>query len=312
MPEPRIVSLLPSATEIVSALGFAGNLVGRSHECDFPAGVDALPVLTASKVRLTGSSRDIDDGVRAVVENGLAVYRVDAERLRALQPDLIVTQDQCDVCAVSLKDVEAAVCDWTGLAPTVVSLIPTDLDGVWDDMRRVAEALGDKAAGEKLVEALKVRMHAIAETAAGLSERPTVATIEWIDPLMTGGNWMPELVAMTGGRNLFGAAGEHSPYLEWEALRGADPDVIVVLPCGFGIARAEAEMPALADLPGWQGLKAVRAGRVYVTDGHHYFNRPGPRLVESLEIMAEILHPEAFDFGHEGAGWRRWRADLPE
>lgn len=307
MPGPRIVSLLPSATEIVAALGFAPNLVGRSHECDHPGGVEDLPVLTASKVQLSGSSRDIDDGVRAVVENGLAVYRVDAERLKTLQPDVIVTQDQCDVCAVSLKDVEAAVCDWTGLAPTVVSLIPTDLDGVWEDMRRVAAALGVPAVGERLIAALKVRMHAIAERAAALPDRPTVATIEWIDPLMAGGNWMPELVEMAGGRNLFGEAGAHSPYLDWATLREADPEVIVVLPCGFGIARAEAEMPALAGQPGWRDLAAVQAGRVYLTDGHHYFNRPGPRLVESLEILAEILHPGIFDFGHGGVGWHRWR-----
>lgn len=310
MSEPRIVSLLPSATEIVCGLGFRERLFGRSHECDFPADVAALPVCTESKIDNTVESAEIDRRVRAIVENGLSVYKVHADLMRELAPDVIVTQDQCEVCAVSLTDVEAAVCDWTGLTPTLVSLSPQSFDDVWTDIARVADALGVPDRAAALNDALKVRMAAIAETAASLDTRPSVATIEWIEPPMAAGNWMPDMVEMAGGTNLFGAAGEHSPWLDWDAVTAADPDVLVVLPCGFGMDRAEADMPHLEARPGWHDLKAVRSGAVYITDGHHFFNRPGPRLVESLEILAEILHPDRFDFGHRGAAWRPWQAKV--
>ncbi|MCY4065891.1 MAG: ABC transporter substrate-binding protein, partial [Rhodospirillaceae bacterium] len=167
-------------------------------------------------------------------------------------------------------------------------------------------ALGADDAAERVVAELQARMNAIAATAASLPEKPTVATVEWIDPLMAAGHWMPELVDMAGGRNLFGAAGEPAPWIDWEDLRAADPDIVLVLPCGFGIERSMAEMPALTAQPGWPDLRAVRNGRVFVTDGNRYFNRPGPRLAESLEILAEILHPAHFGFGREGEGWRRF------
>jgi iron complex transport system substrate-binding protein len=299
---PRIVSLIPSATEIVAALGFAPDLVGRSHECDFPAGVEALPALTAPKVKLDGSSAEIDGRVKRLLAEGLAVYRVDAERMRALDPDVVVTQDQCQVCAASLAEVEAAMRDWTGRDVRVVSLNPMRLDDVWADMARVAAALGAADRGAALVAALRARMEAVAARARGLA-RPRLALVEWIAPLMAGGNWMPTLVEMAGGASLFGAAGRHSPWLEWEALRAAEPDAILVAPCGFDIERSRADLPALAALPGWADLAAVRRGRVAVADGNQYFNRPGPRLVESLEILAEFLHPGAFDFGHRGRAW---------
>ena len=310
MPEPRIVSLLPSATEIVCGLGFRENLVGRSHECDFPADVAALPVCTGSKIDNTVESAEIDRRVRTIVETGLSVYKVHADLMRELAPDVIVTQDQCEVCAVSLSDVEAAVCDWTGLAPTLVSLSPQSFDDVWTDIARVADALGVADRAAALNETLKARMAAIAETASSVDERPSVATIEWIEPPMAAGNWMPDMVEMAGGTNLFGESGQHSPWLEWDALTAADPDVLVVLPCGFSMDRAEADMPHLEARSGWHDLKAVRTGQVYITDGHHFFNRPGPRLVESLEILAEILHSDRFDFGHRGGAWRPWQGNI--
>lgn len=300
----RIVSLLPSATEIAAALGFAGAIVGRSHECDFPPGLAALPPLTASKLAKGLSSRGIEDRVRAIVSSGLSCYEVDAERLRALAPDIILTQTQCAVCAVTPDDLAQALRDWSGASPALVSLAPDDLSDVWGDFRRVAVVLGVPERAEAVVAGLRGRLDALAATAAALPKRPTVAAIEWIDPLMAAGNWVPELIRIAGGESLFATEGQHSPWLEWDALRDADPDVIVLMPCGFQIPQTLAELAALTGRAGWTELSAVRAGRVYAVDGHHYFNRPGPRLVESVEILAECLHPDAFDFGHAARGWR--------
>lgn len=311
MPEPRpkrVVSLIASATEIVDALGCAGWMVGRSHECDYPESVLALPQLTEPKFPVTGTSYEIDQRVKAILQEGLSVYRVDAEKLAAVRPDVIVTQDHCEVCAVGLGDVEEALRQFTGGGARIVSLHPDGLDDLWTGLHQVAEALGVPERAERAVAGLRGRMSAIAEKASGLAARPRVACIEWIDPLMSAGNWMPELVAMAGGENLFGEAGGHSPWMSWEELRASDPDMIILLPCGFDIARTRQEMPVLAAKQGWDALKAVRGGNVVIADGNRYFNRPGPRLVESLEILAELFHPEAFSFGHAGTGWVRHSA----
>jgi iron complex transport system substrate-binding protein len=302
---PRIISLIASATEIVCALGCKDWLVGRSHECDFPPSVQGLPICTQPKFSTDGSSYQIDQRVKAILQEGLSVYRVDAEQLQRLRPDVIVTQDHCDVCAVSLKDVEAAVCQWVDTRPRVMSLHPNDLGDVWRGMHDVAEALGVPERGKQLVLELTRRMSPIAKKALELPDRPRVACIEWIDPLMTVGNWMPELIATAGGHNLFGAAGQHSPYLKWEALCAADPEVLLLFPCGWDIARTRQDMHFLTSRPEWPMLAAVRNGRVFVADGNQYFNRPGPRLAESLGILAEILHPGVFHFSHEGRGWER-------
>jgi iron complex transport system substrate-binding protein len=301
----RIVSLIASATEIVCALGFEDHLVGRSHECDYPESVRRLPICTEPKFDVEGSSCEIDQRVKALLREALSVYRVDAERLRELEPDVIVTQSHCDVCAVSLRDVERAVCSWLSACPRLVSLAPNGLADVWTSIEQVAEALDAPERGAELISRLQSRINAIAEQARTLSTRPTVACIEWIDPLMAAGNWMPELVELAGGVNLFGEAGKHSPWMTWEQLAARDPDVIVVLPCGFDMDRSRRDMPVLTSRPEWSRLRAVRDGRVFLADGNQYFNRPGPRLVESLEILAELLHPKAFRFGHEGTGWQR-------
>jgi iron complex transport system substrate-binding protein len=304
----RVVSLIASATEIVCALGARDLLVGRSHECDFPPEVARLPSLTEPKFLVTGTSYDINARVKAIVQEGLSVYRVDAERLEALRPDIIVTQDQCDVCAVSLKDVEAALCAWGGRQVDIVSLKPDALADIWEDIAKVARALGRERQGKRLVEELKARMASIAEQSGATRTHPRAAMIEWVDPLMAGGNWMPELVQLAGGENLFGVVGQPSPRLDWDEVVAADPDLILVHPCGFDMARTLQEMPLLEHRPGWRGLKAVRRGRIFVADGNQYFNRPGPRIVESLEIMAEIFHPELFPSRHEGEGWIRYAA----
>ena len=303
MIHPRIISLLPSATEIAAALGFAQHLVGRSHECDFPPGVEKLAVCSSSKVPARGSSFEIDERVKAIVAEGLSVYRVDVERLRELEPDLILTQTQCAVCAVTPRDLEEALCTWVGTEPAILSLEPNNLDDVWNDIRRVGDALGVSQRANELIASLTQRLVDIREGTSAIKTRPRVAAIEWLGPLMAGGNWMPELIEIAGGRSLFAQGGEHSTWLDWPALVEADPEFILLLPCGFTIPQTIADLDLLTQNPAWSKLRATRSGEVYLIDGHHFFNRPGPRLVESAEIMAEILHPDHFDFGHRGAGW---------
>lgn len=301
----RVASLLASATEIVAALGARDLLVARSHECDFPLDVFDLPAVTAPKLDTSQGSGAIDRDVKSLLEQALSVYRVDAGKLRDLAPDLIVTQTQCEVCAVSPRDVEEALAEWTGERPRIVSLMPNALSDIFADIVCVGDALGRSKRARAVVDDMRARMHDIASRAAAISHKPRVACIEWIDPLMAAGNWMPELVALVGGQNLFGEAGKHSPWMTFEALAAADPEIILVLPCGFDIPRAQAELPVLTARPGWCDLRAVRGRHIYICDGNQYFNRPGPRLADSLEILAEILHPEAFRFGHKGHGWVR-------
>ncbi len=301
----RVVSLLASSTETVCALGFGDRLVGRSHECDHPGWVLSLPAVTEPKIRPGLPASEVDRDVTALAREGLSVYRVDVEALARLEPELIVTQDQCEVCAVSLRDVEQALSRWLGSPPVVLSLRPDSLADALADMERVAEALGDGARGEALVARLRERMGAVAARAREPGRRPRVAVIEWLEPLMAAGNWMPELVEMAGGENLFGEAGRHSPALDWQSVLAADPDVLFVSPCGLDLAQVRAGSSALERLPGFAGLRAAREGRVVLADGRAYFNRPGPRLADSLEILAEVLHPETFDFGHRGRAWER-------
>lgn len=300
---PRIVSLLPSATEIVAALGHREHLVGRSHECDHPAGVEALPVCSRARLDVHAGGARIDRAVRDLVRDGLSVYEVLAAPLRDAAPDVVVTQTQCEVCAVTPADVERALADWLGERPRIVSLAPDRLEDVWADIGRVGDALGTPARAATLVDSLRARMQSVAARAARRATRPRVACIEWMEPLMAAGNWMPELVAMAGGENLFGEAGAHSPWLEWETLAAADPEVIVVMPCGYSLERCRRESGALTAHPSWPGLRAARTGRVYLTDGHQFFNRPGPRLADSLEILAHLLHPD--DAAPAGGGWAR-------
>lgn len=316
----RVVSLIPAATEIVCAVGAGGDLVGRSHECDHPPGVESLPSCTEPKFRADGTSYGVDERVKALLREGLSVYRVDGERLDALAPDLILTQDHCDVCAASLEAVEEAVRSVVTSRPRVVSLSPRTLDDVLADVERVGRALELPERGRRVARSLRERMEEIAASVAGRwggdgsgegAARPTVALIEWLDPLMTAGNWMPTLVEMAGGRPVFGRAGAHSPETPWEDLLEADPDVLVVVPCGFDLDRTRRELPALTGREGWERLAAVRRGRIFLVDGHHFFNRPGPRLVESLEIVAELLHPGRVDFGHRGEGWIRAEGERP-
>ena len=288
----RIASLLPSSTEIVCALDLRARLVGVSHECDHPADVVGLPVLTEPKLDPRGTSGDIDARVQEIVQEGLSVYRLNTDALQSLQPDVIVTQDQCEVCAVSLPDVEDAVQCFLTSDVKVVSLNPEKLNDIWRDIRNVAAATGRQETADALIQDLEARLRNLEEKTRDLP-RPRVACLEWLNPLMAAGNWIPELVELAGGAYGLVEAGAHTPPITWDTLVDYQPEVIVITPCGFKIPQSQADLPLLTRHPQWRTLPAVQAGRVYVADGNAYYNRPGPRIVESAEILAEMLHPEA-------------------
>ena len=302
MSAPRIASLVPSATEIVAALGQAERIVARSHECDWPPEVARAPACTRARIDASKPSDAIHEEVGKLLTAALSLYDLDTEILRAARPSHIVTQDQCDVCAVGLPEVEAAAAEFLEAPVQIVSLAPMRLGDVWEDIARVGAALGVDA--RPVREGLRERVTAIAERAKALPPR-RVLTVEWSDPPMTAGNWVPELVALAGGIDTLGVDGGHSPRITVEAVAAADPDAIVLMPCGYDLPRTVDDGLALLADPAWGGLRAAQAGAVYATDGNAYFNRPGPRLVESLEILAEIIHPAHFAFGHEGTGWSR-------
>jgi iron complex transport system substrate-binding protein len=301
---PRIVSLLPSATEIAVALGLREQLVGRSHECDFPRSVESLPVCTSTKLTKGLSSVEIERRVQEIVRQGLSVYEVDSALLRRLDPDVILTQSQCAVCAVTPRDLDEALAAWVGREPLMLSLAPDTLEDVWGDFRRVGEAVDRSVAAEAVLDELQGRLDHLRRQSAKAVHRPSIAAIEWIDPLMAAGNWVPELVEIAGGQPLLAAPGQHSPWLQPEALFAAEPDIIVAMPCGYRIEQSLAEMATLSSQSRWRALRAVQSGRVFVADGHHFFNRPGPRLVESAEILADIVQSYMTD-KKGGVGWCR-------
>lgn len=303
----RIVSLIPSATDIVVELGLADRLVGVSHECSLPAGLEEPPRLTAPKLDISAPSGSIDRSVRELVEAALGVYRIDAETLRSLGPDLILTQDQCEVCAVSLDALEEALAGWTGGRPQVVSLAPSTLDDILDDIQRVAALTGAPDRGIACLLEAKRRIETVREKTGARTGTPRVAFLEWLDPLMDGGLWIPEMIEIAGGAPVFGKAGAHSQRIAAEDLIAADPEILIAAPCGFDLSRTAAELPALEAVAGYEGLSAVREGRIALCDGDRFFNRPGPGMIESLEILGEIIHPELFASAWRDEAWR-WRA----
>jgi iron complex transport system substrate-binding protein len=287
----RIASLLPSATEILCALGLGDQIVGVSHECDFPPEIVGRPVLTAPKLDPRGRSAEIDAAVRRLVRDGLSVYRIDEARLREVRPDLIVTQEHCEVCAVSFAEVQEAVRHLLEVPAAIVSLKPNRLDDVLEDFARVAAAAGVADAGARLTAQCRERLDRIRRKVSHARSRPRVACIEWLDPLMVAGNWVPELVDLGGGSYELAGAGAHSPPLPWDALTAYAPDVVIVMPCGFDLAQTRGELPQLTARPEWQALPAVRNRRAYSVDGNAYLNRPGPRIADSAELLAGLIQP---------------------
>jgi iron complex transport system substrate-binding protein len=311
----RIISLLASATEMVAALGSLDQMVGRSHECDYPPQVLELPVVSTVQIDINTTSAEIDAQVKERAQENrepldpalkaLSIYSLDIDMLQALRPDIIFTQTQCEVCAVSERDVIQAIAQLTGLQPLVVSLSPYRLQDVWEDTLRVGRALGKREQAQVLVEQYQDRLNDLAAKTATFNNKPKVAIFEWLDPIMGAGNWTPELVAYAGGQHIFGEIGQHTPWVTWEELQAADPDVIILSPCGYTLDRAMQDVPILQKHPVWSHLQAVQNGRVYAIDGNQYLNRSGPRLVESAELIARAIWGERLPIPVDNQSWQQ-------
>lgn len=299
----RVVSLLPSATEIVAALGHAGTLTGRSHECDHPPEVLRLPVVSRPRREPVGTSAEIDRGVTDLLQQVLSIYEVDPQALRTADPELIITQDLCRVCAVAEDEVLGAARTHLDRDVEVLTSSPMTLAELFDDIARIGAALDDASAAAELVARMRAELTELGADVAGCP-RPRLLLLEWADPPMAGGNWAPELIELAGAEPVLGNPGGHSPVLDPAALAEAAPEVVLVAPCGYDLDRALADRDALAALPGWSDLPAAAAGRVAFADGSAYFNRPGPRLVDSAAIVAAVAHGKGPGMALEGSGWR--------
>jgi iron complex transport system substrate-binding protein len=297
----RVVSLLASATETVCELGAGDALVGRSHECDYPAWVRRLPSLSRPSFDTGGSSADIDRRVREKLAAGAPLYEVDEPALAALAPDVLLTQTHCEVCAVTPGNLAPTLC-----RQPVAALRTGTLQGILEGFVEVARVLGVEDRGAELARRCSATVEAVRDRTRELP-RARVACLEWIDPVFAMGNWGPELVEAAGGEPVLGRPGAHSTTTPWQAVVREDPDVVVMAACGFDVERTSSEMHVMEARPGWRDLRAVREGRVFVADGNRFFNRSGPSAFETAELLAEMLHPSAFEPRHEGTDWRVWR-----
>jgi iron complex transport system substrate-binding protein len=320
----RIVSLLASATEIIAALGCMDQLVGRSHECDYPEQVQQLPLISQVQIDIDTSSAQIDAQVKQLAhrkaqENpalqALSLYDIDIKKLQEVQPDLIFTQTQCDVCAVSEQDVVQALSHIADIQPRIVSLAPYRLQDIWEDIARVGKVLKREEQAEQLIQQYQQRLSRLQEQVkiqrmGNNRPGPRVAILEWLDPLMGAGNWTPELVEIAGGSNVFGRNGEHSPWITWEALYQADPDIIILAPCGFTLKRTQQDIPQLQQHPCWSKLQAVQQNNIYAIDGNAYLNRSGPRLVDSAEILGKILWNIDVQHPLEPRAWQKISVEM--
>jgi len=289
----RICSLIPSATETLYALGLGDSVVGVTHDCDFPLEVTKKPVLIRPRIDPLAQQAEIDRQVSELVSRGESIYAVDADLLRSLSPDLIVTQDLCQVCAASPDDLAAALAQFPN-PPQVLALTPTTLADVWGDVRRIGDAAGCPDAAANLATQLDQRVARVAEKVAGVASRPRILCLEWLDPYYVGGHWIPEMVALVGGVDVFGRAGEVSFRVTSEEIAACDAAVIIVMLCGYNLARTVEELRRYPIPDAWNGLPAVRDHRIFACDANSYFSRPGPRLADGVEILAHILHPGLF------------------
>ena len=299
----RVVSLLPAATEIVTLLDYKAGLVGRSHECDWPPHVGSLPTLTSSNISTGGSSLEIDREVKA--SEVASLFRLNEKLLSEIAPDLILTQSACDVCALDTNTVLTAAARISlpeGRHPDVLTLAPQSISDLFDDIHAVASKINREKEAVVAVNDLKRRCHEITSITGQkpIQERPKIALIEWLDPPMSAGNWVPEMIHMAGATDALKADAGKSHWIEWPDVAAADPDIVILIPCGFELERVLTEAKTPAVWPHLKDLRATREGRLFAVDGHHLFNRPGPRLVDSLEVLAELLHPESFQFEATG------------
>ena len=299
-----VLSLLPAATEIIYSLGRGNLLVGRSHECDYPLEVKNLPFCTKPKFNTDGTSNDIDARVKSLIQKALSIYYLDEKKLSDLKPDIIITQTQCEVCAVSLEEVQESLTLVASISPKIISIEQNNLNDIWNSVEVISSALGAENSGISLVDKMKSNLIELNHKVQNFDTK-SIACIEWIEPLMAAGNWVPELVEQAGGINLFGVAGKHSPWIDPKNYR-LDPEIIIVMPCGYDLNKSLQEMGGLTNILGWEKLSAVKKNQIYIADGNQYFNRPGPRLINSLEILIEIIHSGRISFGHKGKGWIRY------
>jgi iron complex transport system substrate-binding protein len=290
----RICSLLPSATEIAFALGLGDDVVGVTHECDYPIEAKGKPVIVRSRTDTDAmSSAAVDEWVRTQAEAQQSVYVIDRNALAAAAPDLIVTQDLCDVCAVAADEVSAA-CEALPVTPRLISLVASSLAEVLRDIDRVGAATGRQAQSRNLVRSLEERIDKVRRKASAANFRPRVACLEWLDPIYSAGHWVPEMVAIAAGEDVLARPAERSSRIDWNTIANRAPEILIIMPCGFDCDRARQEAGLLRSQTGWESIPAVRANRVFAVDGHSYFNRPGPRLIDGLEILAHIIHPGIF------------------
>lgn len=295
----KLVSLLPSATEIVCRLGLESRLVGVSHECDYPESIAHLPRVTSSSIGKEKQSRQVHESVQDLLKNALSVYDLDLNLLNELKPDYLITQDLCDVCAVSLSQVEDACRNYLDGTAGIISLRPQKLQHIWDDVARVGETLGAREAAHEFQQDVDRRIQFIRETLQKAGQkRKKVLTIEWIDPVMIGGMWMPEMIEIAGGECLGVSPGDPAPTVSHEELDRLNPDVVLIKPCGFDLTRTLEEREILSNSLPWEKWNAYHNDHVLLVDGNAYFNRPGPRIIDSLEILAYCVHPNLFgEFG---------------
>jgi iron complex transport system substrate-binding protein len=303
MTTPRIVSLLPSGTEIICALGLEAHLVGISHACDYPDAIADRPRLSAPAIDVQAGSAAIDRAVRDLAREGLSAYRIEMEQLQALDPDVVVTQGRGEGCAASCAEMAQAIQAACGPNVEVVSLSPHLLQDIWADIRLLGRATGRLQEADAVLATCFERVNDIIAETIMIPKPPRVAAIEWLEPLKLAGNWTPELIQLAGGRDGLCKPGSHVSTATWETLRAYDPEVLTITPCGDPLEKTLAEVDALIGLPGWDTLTAVREGRVYAVDGHAYFHRPGPRIVDSLELLTGFIHPEIFGEFLEGRTW---------
>ena len=300
----KIVTLIPSATEIVSFLGKKDFIVGKSHECDYPEDLNNIKKLTSPKINVEGASGEIHKEITEILENSLSVYKVDVNELKKLNPDIVVTQAHCEVCAVSFSEVQEIVTNHLDKNTKIISLQPNTLDDVFEDIKRVAKGLNiDEIKTKNLIKPLEERLKNI-QVKSSEKKKKKIACIEWIDPLMAAGNWIPEMVKISGGEDIFGKSGKDSHWIKFDEVKKYNPEIIIFLPCGYDIEKTKNEVENLFNQQNkWNALDAFMNKEIYIVDGNQFFNRPGPRLLESLEIFAEIIHPELFNFNHNEDGW---------
>lgn len=281
-------------------------MAGRSHECDYPESITNLPVLTSSKISISDKDNaDIHQSVMQLLRNALSIYEVDEKKLIEISPDIILTQDHCEVCAVSSSDLTDSVRKALGKSAEIISTSPVNLETVFESFEHIARKLGCSQKGIELVRNIQGRFDEI-HGKIKHKPKPDVVALEWIDPLMSGGNWMPEMIEIAGGRSHLAQAGKHSPTISWKQILKTDPDILLMVPCGYSIKKTFKEMNTLTQIKSWGSLSAVQKNQVYILDGNHYFNRPGPRIKESVEILARIFHPSIFKYVTTDTGWVRF------